>query len=155
MITYLTKDITTVERGIIAHGCNCRGVMGSGVALAIRNKWPIVYDRYHKLFEEYKNVRMKLLGYVQLVDLTNGDETLLVANVHTQLNYGRDNLVYADIDAVKHGLSRVISDAAGLSLPLYLPRIGCGLGGLDWDTQVGPILEQLNREDVEIYVCDL
>jgi O-acetyl-ADP-ribose deacetylase (regulator of RNase III) len=155
MITYLTKDITTVERGIVAHGCNCQGKMGSGVALAVRKKWPIAYEQYHKLFEEYKNVRMKLLGYVQLVDTTNGDETLLVANIHTQVNYGHDGRVYADVDAIRQGLTRVIKYAADLKLPLYLPRIGCSLGGLKWDTQVGPILEQLDHEDVEIYVCDL
>mgnify|MGYP002509055859 FL=1 len=30
----------------ICHQVNCRGKMNSGVAKAIREKWPIVYDKY-------------------------------------------------------------------------------------------------------------
>jgi len=42
-------------------------------------------------------------------------------------------------------------------LPIYMPRIGCGLGGLDWDTEVGPIVEKINElyPRVEVFVCDL
>jgi hypothetical protein len=41
-------------------------------------------------------------------------------------------------------------------LPLYMPRIGCGLGGLDWDKDVGPVLEHLAEQlNVQVYVCDL
>lgn len=155
MITYIKKDITTVDRGIIAHGCNARGVQGSGVAAAIRKTWPSEFDAYHTLCNDFKDRALSLLGYVQLVEVGEDVGTLYVANIITQLNYGRDGQVYADIDAVKDGLTRVIREARSLELPLYMPRIGCGLGGLDWDSQVGPILEQLNSKDVEIYVCDL
>lgn len=36
--------------GILVHGCNCKGVMGSGVAAAIRNRWPDVYKAYREKF---------------------------------------------------------------------------------------------------------
>ena len=49
MINYLTKDITTVDRGIIAHGCNCQGVMGSGVARFLRDKYPQIFPEYAKM----------------------------------------------------------------------------------------------------------
>ena len=48
MINYINKDITTVETGVIVHGVNCQGAMGSGVALAILKKWPTVYSEYKK-----------------------------------------------------------------------------------------------------------
>jgi len=152
MITYIKKDITTVERGIVLHGCNARGKQGSGVALAVRNKWPTEYTEYAKLCEEFKDNAMSLLGYLQLVEVGRG---LFVGNAITQLNYGYDGGVYADIDAVKSSLTRAVLEAKERELPLYLPRIGCGLGGLSWEKQVGPILEQLNSKDVDIYVCDL
>jgi len=39
----IDKDITTVEIGVMVSQVNCRGVMGAGVAKAIRDRWPIVY----------------------------------------------------------------------------------------------------------------
>lgn len=30
--------------------------------------------------------------------------------------------------------------------PVIMPKVGCGLGGLDWDTQVRPIVEQIARD---------
>lgn len=157
MIEHITKDLTTVGRGVIAQGVNCRGVMGSGVALALRTKFPEIFPPYKELCNEYSNNRLSLLGCVQLVDVSDlsRNETLIVANCFTQLNYGRGNVVYADIDAVKHSLVRLIAEAIDRELPLYIPRIGCKRGGLNWDTQVGPTLEQLDRKDVEVFVCDL
>jgi hypothetical protein len=30
---------------------------------------------------------------------------------------------------------------------IYLPRVGCGLGGLDWESEVKPILAEILTED--------
>ena len=39
-------DITLESSGLIIQGVNCQGAMGSGIALAIKNRWPEVYDAY-------------------------------------------------------------------------------------------------------------
>ena len=39
-------DILSVTKGIITHQFNCQGVMGCGIELQIRQKWPEVYQRY-------------------------------------------------------------------------------------------------------------
>lgn len=49
LVTYIVMDITTATRGIVVHGVNCQGVMGSGVALAIRTKWPQIFESYKKI----------------------------------------------------------------------------------------------------------
>ena len=36
----------------IAHGCNCRGVMGSGFALQVKMMYPKVYERYLDAYEK-------------------------------------------------------------------------------------------------------
>ena len=46
VIKEIQKDITTVEEGVVLHGCNCSGGFGSGVAGAIRKKWPDVYEMF-------------------------------------------------------------------------------------------------------------
>ena len=37
-IIYKQGDLLEAEEVVIVHGCNAQGVVGSGVALAIRNK---------------------------------------------------------------------------------------------------------------------
>ena len=39
---YKIEDITKATEQVIAHGCNCQGRMGAGVAKAIARKWPKV-----------------------------------------------------------------------------------------------------------------
>lgn len=39
-------DLLAVNTGCIIHGCNAQGVMGAGVALAFKNKYPAAYTRY-------------------------------------------------------------------------------------------------------------
>ena len=46
MIEYIHKNLTTVTHGIVAHGCNCKGKMGAGVAKDIKEKWPKAFDGY-------------------------------------------------------------------------------------------------------------
>ena len=35
------------------------------------------------------------------------------------------------------------SKVAGRKISIGLPRIGCGIGGLDWESQVKPLLEEI------------
>ena len=44
-------DLLGATHGIILHGCNAQGVMGSGVAKLIRAKWPGAYAAYRQAFE--------------------------------------------------------------------------------------------------------
>ena len=46
MVTYKYGDITESGADIICHQVNCMGAMNSGVAKAIRKKWPQVYNEY-------------------------------------------------------------------------------------------------------------
>lgn len=51
MITYIEKgDIFTLtDVTSFAHGCNCAGAMGKGIALQFRNKYPEMYLEYKEL----------------------------------------------------------------------------------------------------------
>lgn len=156
MIQYITKDITTVKSGVVAHGTNCLGAMGSGVALAIRKAWQQVYREYSlycQLFKQPNHSSDELLGTVQTVEINH---MLYVANCFTQSSYGRDGNVYADVDAVEECLGNAISFAKHKGLSLYMPKIGCGLGGLNWENDVEPILSKLvEEENVTVFVCDI
>ena len=108
---------------------------------------------------EYATDPSKLLGKVCFVDvgleLTPKTE-LIIANCYTQLHYGRDGKQYANVDAVRISLTEVLRFANEKHLPVYLPRIGCGLGGLKWD-QVRDVIERLEEEFplVGVTICDI
>ena len=132
------SDITLVTEGVIAHGVNCLGVMGAGVALAIRNRWPSVYDAYER------NTRLgeQLLGSAHAIRVS---DNLWVVNCYTQKTVGpRGTGRYADPEALRRSVEFAFSHAAATELTLHLPRIGCDLGGLDWESEVLPIFEDLN-----------
>lgn len=147
-VNYINKDITTIKEGIIAHGVNCQRRMGSGVAKAIKEKWPIVYERY---METPKGRDM--LGTAHII---NVDVNLFVANCYTQEFYGNDGKRYASIEAIDAALQAVFAYAEIMELPIYLPKIGAGLGGLDWETEVAPIIEQMNTRfpGTDTYICE-
>ena len=153
MITYQTRDITKVKMGIVCHGVNCRGKMGSGVALAIRNKWPMVYESYSK-----GPTGQNALGRCDMVNVDESvHEKLFVANCYTQLNYGSNGAKYADVYAIRRSLSEAYKWANYYHHNIFIPKIGCGLGGLDWDKEVLPIIEELDDsyDDVSTIVCSL
>mgnify|MGYP000811555272 CR=1 FL=1 len=56
MIRYIEKgDIFRIE-GVssYAHGCNCAGAMGKGIAVQFKSKYPNMYLEYKQLCKENK-----------------------------------------------------------------------------------------------------
>jgi len=134
-------DITTVTGGLICHGVNCQGKMGSGVALAIRKKWPQVAEGY---FEHIKvnGTGEQNLGMVNFVKIT---DELHVANCFTQNFYGYDGKKYADVSAIAMSLDRAFNFAYHNDLAVYLPEIGGLRGGLNFQEEVLPTIFELSR----------
>lgn len=145
----IKKDITTITIGIIAHGCNCSGGFGSGVAGAIKRKWPLVYEKYHQLVNGQNH---KLLGSCQLIEIVS--KQLYVVNCFTQIFYGNDKKTYANIEAIDRCLEELYKYSEELNLPVYIPKIGCGLGGLNWDDDVKPLIEAKYTK-MDISVCEI
>lgn len=137
------QDILKVTRGIIAHQCNCQGVMGAGLAKAIRSLWPAVYNSY---WHDYEHHGLKL-GTVSVIHV--GPE-LAVANLMAQEYYGRKpGVVYTDYKALRSCLwalrqYREYNPNVDPTWPIYIPyKMGCGLAGGDWDTVSKIINEEL------------
>jgi len=98
--------------------------MGRGVALAIRNKWPKVYQEYRK---EYKK---KQLGNIQVVGV--GPE-LFVINLFAQYNYGLEKR-HTNYSALKSCLETVSLWEKERDLDNYIPyKMGCGNAGGSWE----------------------
>ena len=131
-IIYKQGDMLAGPEKYILHGCNAQGVMGSGVALQIKQKWPEAYEYYRYA---YVNDGLEL-GVMLAVDCD--DKTII--HCITQEFYGRDkNRVYVDYNAVKDCLRLVNHNFKGVDVAM--PKIGCGLANGDWN-----IVEQIINE---------
>jgi O-acetyl-ADP-ribose deacetylase (regulator of RNase III) len=100
------------------------GVMGSGVAKAIREKYPEAYSAYRKQ-EEIDG--LKLGTYSSVITKDNK----LIINAITQKYYGRDGKKYVSYDAIS-AVAKTLNELYE-NTSIAIPKIGAGLGGGSWD----------------------
>ena len=126
-------------KGILVHGCNCQGVMGSGVALQIKQKWPTVFSHY----QLHHRSNSLFLGSAYFV---NAEIDVCVCNAITQKFYGREpGKVYVSYDAVRDAFNTVNMWALRYGYEtINFPLIGCGLAGGDWSVVSSIIDEELD-----------
>lgn len=141
-IEYVTGDLMQAPEGIILHGCNAQGVMGSGVAKAIRAKFPEAYAAYRTAFVK----RWMTLGSVVFILCgrdTPGEK--MIGNAITQEFYGREpGRVYADYAGIEKAFEFINRRApmyVGENGRVAMPMIGAGLAGGDWSI-ISEIIER-------------
>jgi len=116
-----------------AHGCNCAGAMGAGIAIEFKRRWPRMFEEYRARCED---------GRFALGDVfTWTEDDVTVFNLGTQEHWKKK----AQIPALSRAIRKTIELAkhAGIAR-VGLPRIGAGLGGLDW-----PRVKKVLRETAE------
>lgn len=134
----INGNLLDSDADIIAHQVNCQSKMGSGVAKAIRDKYPEVY-------KEYMTFKPKVLGKTQIVMCNDGK---CVANLYAQENYGYDGKQYTDTKALFQCLVKLrefakMTRKETVAMPY---GIGCGLGGASWE-EVESILKVIFKEN--------
>lgn len=115
-----------------AHGCNCAGTMGKGIALQFKNKYPEMYLQYKKKC---------IQGEFKLGDIFeyqhNNDH---IFNLGTQ----KDWRTKANSEALRTAVYKMLESATKQNIKaIAMPKIGAGLGGLPWE-KVKTILEELS-----------
>ena len=149
-------NLLDVTSGHIVHGCNAQGVMGSGVALAVKKTYPSVYQEYRTQFEEY-GLR---LGDAQPVLI--GPE-LVVWNAVTQNLYGKSGERFVSYDAVEECFRFIDNQITAWDLfksgpddiwpekHIHIPLIGAGLGGGNWEI-IREIIEQTVTHPTTLWI---
>lgn len=149
MIRYVKGDITNSDCDIICHQVNCRGAMNSGVAKAVRERWPEAYVNY-KFWCDI-NATEDLLGREQMI-LVDHEPDRYVVNMFAQLNYGYDGKRYTSYDAFWNCLNELKQempeDATSIAFPY---KIGCVRGGANWKIIRAMIEEVFAGRDVTFY----
>lgn len=153
MITkYIKDNILNTELKIIAHGCNCKNAMGSGVAKAIYEKYPEVKSRYHRYCEGVLIQRggksEQLLGDIQVIE----SKGKTIVNCFTQLNYGYDGKRYLNyaalVECFKH-LTVTFPNAR-----IAIPKIGAGLAGGNWEF-IEELINDATGDNLEVWVYEI
>lgn len=125
-VTIVPGDLFSTHCNIIAHQVNCKGVMGSGVAKTVKEKYPTVFTFYKEACDKFKS---KCLGSCQLVPVA---ENKHIANIFGQDSYGYSGC-YTDYKALQRAFNHLYSFAAEHNYSVALPYlIGCCRGGGDW-----------------------
>ena len=90
---FVTGDLFAADLPALAHGCNCKGSMGAGIAREFRRRYPAMYQAYRARCAE---------GAFQLGDVMmwqEGEKTIF--NLATQQRSGPP----ADLEAIERALS--------------------------------------------------
>lgn len=139
----LGKNLIDSDADVIAHQTNCLGIMGSGVAVAIKRKWPEVFREYRLYCHEEEP-----LGTTQLIKIS---ESQYVANVFGQYSIGREQR-QTDYNALKTALQSLKNQMQTLNLkfvafPVYM---GAARGGGSWESILNMILEVFKFSGISI-----
>jgi O-acetyl-ADP-ribose deacetylase (regulator of RNase III) len=144
-IKVFVGDALDVTEGIIVHGCNCQGVMGAGIARAVKSRFPEAFNAY----QQAMNTSGLILGQVSFA-LVNDKKIIVNANTQEFTGAGKRQVNY---DAVASCFEKVqvIVDTCrqtGLDLPVIFPLIGAGLAGGNWKI-IETIINETLKDDVK------
>lgn len=135
----------------ICHQVNCQGKMNSGIAKAIRDKWPTVYEDYHDRCTQLRPSHFPLLGTIQVLRVSN---TTAIINMFSQEHYGYDGKRYTSYDAFwgcLHYIKRHVPPNHTIGFP---DHIGCCRGGANWEV-IKTMIEQVLGSDFDVYIYKL
>lgn len=146
MIETRYGDILKEAKGILVHGCNAQGVMGSGIAKQVKKMYPEAYDAY-----KAKESREGLVLSEYSGRWVESDK--YICNLITQKYFGRDGKVYASLDAIREGFKYIVASCEEHNNNprnklepqvncINFPLIGCGLGGLNWE-DVSKVIDEV------------
>ena len=122
-VSFAAGDLLDAQADAICNPVNLVGVMGRGLALQFRNRWPASFLAYRDALRDGE-LRP---GRIHAHRLPDGRHVLHCPTKNHWRDPSPASLVHATIDAIGpccayHGFRSVA-----------VPPLGCGLGGLNWN----------------------
>lgn len=123
MIRYIHGDIFESGASLLINPVNCVGVSGAGLALKFRQKYPENFRSYRAWCDGGRSYPGTI--YISKIQ----PDGKIIGNMTTKKHW-REKSNILDIIAGLAALRAFFIVYPGVSCAL--PKVGCGLGGLDW-----------------------
>jgi O-acetyl-ADP-ribose deacetylase (regulator of RNase III) len=142
MITYVRTNIFESNAQVLVNTVNTVGVMGKGLAKEFKRLYPDMFKIYQKFCEE----GTLTVGKLQLYKTSNK----WVLNFPTKANWRHPSR----LEYIEQGLQKFVANYERLGIKsVSFPMLGCGNGGLDWESEVKPLMEKyLGELPIDIYI---
>jgi O-acetyl-ADP-ribose deacetylase (regulator of RNase III) len=143
MLSYLRTSILTSSAQTVVNTVNTVGVMGKGLASAMKTRYPDMFKAYVVLCQE----RQLDIGRLWLWKAP--DKWIL--NFPTKKHWRNPS----KLSYIEAGLKKFVAEYERRGIyEISFPRLGCGNGGLDW-ADVQPLMERhLALLPIQIYIHD-
>lgn len=136
MLEYSKQNIFLLEVDAYVNPVNCIGVMGGGLAAQFKYKYP-------QMFADYSNMcaRQRLLpGRIH----SFYEKNKWIINFPTKVHYKNPS----KIEYIEQGFIGVDTFLSSNKISsMAFPKLGCGLGGLDWNTVKPLMINKLTELD--------
>ncbi|QOG12067.1 macro domain-containing protein [Arcobacter sp. FWKO B] len=144
MINYIQGNLFTSNAKVLVNTVNTVGVMGKGIAADFKKIYPKMFDEYKKLCDDNSFD----IGDLYLYKTSNK----WILNFPTKKHWKNPSTV----EYIEKGLKRLLEESAKLQITdIAMPKLGCGNGGLDWETEVKPVVEKyLKKAPINVSIYD-
>ncbi|MBE6987973.1 MAG: phosphatase [Ruminococcaceae bacterium] len=141
MIEYIEGDIFDSPAQVIVNTVNTVGVMGKGLALSFKKRYPDMFESYKRACEK------RQLSIGKLMLHKEADHWILL--FPTKENWRNPS----KLEYIEKGLMKFVNIYAEKHITsIAFPKLGCGNGELDW-TLVRPIMEKyLKPLPIDVYI---
>ena len=143
MLKYLKGDLLSSPAQVQVNTVNTVGVMGKGIALQFKNKYPEMFIEYQKVCEKQQ------LDIGKLYLWKSPEKWILM--FPTKKHWRNPSRM----EYIERGLQKFVDNYERLGIEsIAFPKLGCGNGGLEWSA-VKPIMEKyLSPLPISIYIYE-
>ncbi len=149
VIEFRRDNLLGADAEALVNTVNTVGVMGKGIALQFKKKFPGNFKAYERACKNGE-VRVGEMFTVTLDSLSNPH---YIINFSTKKHWkGSSRIEY-----IRDGLEDLIHEIERLGIrSVAAPPLGCGNGGLDWESGVRPLIEAAfdRLPEVQVYVYE-
>lgn len=144
-ITLIRGNIFNTKAQTIVNTVNCVGVMGKGIALVFKLRYPQMFNIYKS------HCRSKLIGIGKLWLYKGEENDPWVLNFPTKFHWKYPS----KIEYIKHGLEKFVAtyEEKGIT-SIAFPMLGTNNGGLDKEEVLTIMQRYLSQCDIPVEIYD-
>lgn len=151
-ISVIQGDMFENPSEVLVNAVNCCGVMGAGLALQFKKRFPENYEKYKEVCENgllrpgkiFLSPTFSETNPKYIVDFPTVDKLWVSGGV--------------TLDDIKNSLKDLVQHVIHFEVKsISIPALGCGIAGFDWDDILPLILaaftdRSLNNVDCEVFI---